>query len=85
MGGLITLLAALRDRDQVSRENYHCCGAGAAILDMEPVPHFLLWSRCRTFCYGAGAALFFMEPEPHFCYGAGAALFVMEAEPYSLI
>ena len=42
MGGLITLLAALRDRDQVSRENYHCCGAGAAIIDMEPEPHFLL-------------------------------------------
>ena len=94
MGGLITLLAALRDRDQVSRENYHCCGAGAAILDMEPVPHFLLWSRCRTFCYGAGVALFAMEPMPHFSlwrrsrtpwYEAVAALFVMESEPYSLI
>ena len=69
MGGLITLLAALRDRDQVSRENYHCCGAGAAIIDMEPEPHFLLWSRSRTFCYEAGAALF--------CYGPGAALFFM--------
>ena len=58
-----------------SRCRNYWYGAGAALFAMKPEPHFLLWSRsrsfllwtrCRTFFYVAGAALFAMEPVPQF-------------------